>query len=183
MFMPFTVTQDTIVHFLTVSLTLCLGYSQLMIKQSLYLLVMRILINPSGWSLYLLLIGTGVITDICNLSSCEQLVRCPTHIAGNRVDIVMTDVPDIVDVFVDTPLGTSDHCFVSCVLLVEQYVPEYNIRCTIFLQHRTNCDNVRCAVRSFTWSTILTSTDPLDAFDQAIGEVIGRLVPTTVFRS
>ena len=28
----------------------------------------------------------------------------------------MTDVPDIVDVVVVTPLVTSDHCFVSCVL-------------------------------------------------------------------
>ena len=39
-------------------------------------------------------------------------MRCPTHIAGNRLDLVMTDVPDIVDVVVGTPLGTSDHCFV-----------------------------------------------------------------------
>ena len=60
---------------------------------------------------------------ICNLSGCEQLVRCPTHIAGNRL-LVMTDVPDIVDVFFGTPLGTSDHCFVSCVLRVEQSVQE-----------------------------------------------------------
>ena len=28
----------------------------------------------------------------------------------------MTDAPDLVDVFVGTPLNTSDHCFVSCVL-------------------------------------------------------------------
>ena len=82
----------------------------------------------------------------------------------------MTDVPDISDVFVGTPLGTSDHCFVSCVLQVEQSVPEYNIRSTDFLKHRTNWDNVCCAVRSFTFGTILKSVDPLDAFDRAIGE-------------
>ena len=44
--------------------------------------------------------------DFCNLSDCEQLVRCLTHIADNRFYLVMTDVPDIVDVFVGTPLGT-----------------------------------------------------------------------------
>ena len=92
--------------------------------------------------------------DFCNLSGCKQLVCCPTHIAGNRLDLVMTDVPDIVDVIVGTPLGTSDQCFVSCVCRVEQSVPEYNIRRTVFLKHRTNWDNVRCAVRSFTWSSI-----------------------------
>ena len=62
--------------------------------------------------------------DFCNLLGCEQLVRCPTDIAGNRLELVMTDAPDIVDVFVGTPLGISDHCFVSCVLRVEQSVPE-----------------------------------------------------------
>ena len=69
------------------------------------------------------------------------------------------------------------------MLQIEQSVPEYNIRSTIFLKHRTNWYNVRCAVRRFTWSTILKSADPLDAFDQAICEVIGRLIPTTVLSS
>ena len=107
-----------------------------------------------------------------------QLVPCPTQIAGNRLDIVMTDVLDIVDVFVGTPLGTSDHCFVSCVLWVEQSVPEHNTRSTVFLKHRTNWDNICCAVMSLTWSTILKSADPLHAFDRAIGEVsVGLLLP------
>ena len=83
--------------------------------------------------------------------------------------------------FVGTPLGTSDHCFFSCVLRGEQFVPEYNFRSTVFLKHRINWYNVRCAVRSFTWSTILRSADPLNAFDPAICEVIGWYVPTTVF--
>ena len=61
MFMPFTVTQQTMVHFIVVSLTLWLGYSQLMIKQSLSLLVMRMLITLSSWSRSLLVIGTGMM--------------------------------------------------------------------------------------------------------------------------
>ena len=95
----------------------------------------------------------------------------------------MKDVSDTVDVFVGTPMGASDHCYVSCVLRVEQSVPEYNIRSILFLKYPTNWDNVSCAVRSLALSTILKSADPLDAFDRAIGEVIGRIVPTTVFRS
>ena len=73
--------------------------------------------------------------DVCNLSGCEQLVRCPSHIAVNRLDLVITDVPNIVDVVVGTPQGTSDHCFVSCELRVEKSVPEYNVRSTVFLKH------------------------------------------------
>ena len=76
--------------------------------------------------------------DFCNLSGCDQLVRCPTHIAGNRLDLDLTDAPDRVDVFVGTPLGTSDHSIVSCVLRVEQCVPEHNVRSTVFLKHCTN---------------------------------------------
>ena len=70
--------------------------------------------------------------DFSNLSGSEQLVRYPTHIVGNRLDLVTTDAPNIIDVFVCTPLGNSDYCFVSCVLRIEQSVPEYNVRSTSF---------------------------------------------------
>ena len=43
--------------------------------------------------------------------------------------------------------------------------------------HRTNWDNVRSAVRSFTYNTILKSADPLVAFDRAISEVNGMFLP------
>ena len=72
------------------------------------------------------------VLDFCNLSGCEQLERGATYIAGDRLDLVMTDVPHIVDVVVGTPLGTSDHCLVSYVLRVEQSVPEYNVRVVSF---------------------------------------------------
>ena len=77
-------------------------------------------------------------------------MRCPARIAGNRLDLIMADVPGIVEVVVCTLLGTSYHCFVSCVLRVEQSVPEYNVRSTVFLMHCTNWDSVCTAVRSFT---------------------------------
>ena len=104
-------------------------------------------------------------------------------IAGNILDLVITDVPCIVDVVRDTPLRTSDHCFINCVLRVEQSVPKYNVRSTVFLKHHTNWDSVRSAVWSFTRSTILKSADPLVAFDGAICDVSGRYVPTTVLLS
>ena len=58
----------------------------------------------------------------CNLSGFEQLVRCSTPIPGNRLDLVMTDIPDIVDVVVGilrTSLqiaALSVVCFVSSSL-------------------------------------------------------------------
>ena len=139
---------------------------------------MRMLITMSGRCLSLLLIGTDVmllILAICLVVSSWFAVQLTLLVTDSI--LLMTDVPDIVDVFVGTPLGTSDHCFVSCVLRVEQSVPEYNIRSTVVLKHHTNWDNVRCAVRSFSLSTILKSFDPLDAFDRASGELFFLVDP------
>ena len=86
-----------------------------------------------------------------------------SHIAGNRLDLVMTDAPDFVDVSLGTPLGTSDNCFVNCDLLIEQVITEHNIRHVVHLKHRINSDNVRNAVRSLSWNTILRSSDPIGA--------------------
>ena len=181
MFMPFTITQSMVVHFMTLSFN-SMARVQSVDDKSVFVFVFDANAHHSEW--FWLVSPTyrhrRDALDFCNLSGCEQLVCGPTHIAGNRLDLVMTDEPDIVDVVGGTPLGTSDHCFVSCVLRVEQSVPEYNVRSTVILKHRTNWDSVRSAVRSFTWRTILNSADPLVAFDRAIGEVIGRYVPTTV---
>ena len=135
--MPFTVTQSTLVHIMTLSLGTVM---QLVIRQSLSLLVMPMLITRSGSSQSLLLIDIGVMLLICAI--CQVVSSwCVVPLAllhGNRLDLVMTDVPDIVDVVVGTPLGTSDHCIVSCVLLVEQYVPQYSVRSMVFLKHHSN---------------------------------------------
>ena len=71
--------------------------------------------------------------DFCNLSGCGQFVRGATHITGNRLVLVMTDIPDIVDVVIGTPHGKLDHCYVSCVPRVDQSVPKYNVRSAVFL--------------------------------------------------
>ena len=34
-----------------------------------------------------------------------------THIAGNLLDVVMTDIPAVVNVSVGTHIGTSNYCF------------------------------------------------------------------------
>ena len=112
-----------------------------MIEQFLSLLAMQMLITQSGWSLSLILIGTGMITlDFSKLSGCEQFIHCPIH----------------------------SHCPIS----------------TIFLKHHNNWDNVAEQSGALNRAaTILNAVDPLDAFDQATGEVIGKLVPTIVLCS
>ena len=94
-----------------------------------------------------------VAFDLYNLSGCDQQIRCLTHIAGNRLDLVIMDAPDIAEVFVDTPLGTYDPALsVVCFELSNLYPSTMSQ--VLFLKHRTNLDNVRCA--DIVFVTVLT---------------------------
>ena len=43
------------------------------------------------------------------VSGCDQLVVGPTHARGGTLDLLITDVPDLVRVAVVAPIGNSDH--------------------------------------------------------------------------
>ena len=47
--------------------------------------------------------------DFPTVSGCDQLVIGPTHARGITLDLLMTDVPDLVRVAVVAPLGRSGH--------------------------------------------------------------------------
>ena len=47
--------------------------------------------------------------DFSTVSGCDQLVIGLTHARGRTLDLLMTDVPDLVLVAVVAPLGRSDH--------------------------------------------------------------------------
>ena len=47
--------------------------------------------------------------NFATVSGCNQLVIGPTHACGGTLDLLMTDVPDIVQVAIVAPLGRSDH--------------------------------------------------------------------------
>ena len=47
--------------------------------------------------------------DFATVSACDQLVIGPTHVRGGTRDLLMTDIPDLVQVTVVAPLFSSDH--------------------------------------------------------------------------
>ena len=57
------------------------------------------------------------------LSGCDQLVVGPTHEHGGILDLLMTDVPDLIRVAVGAPIGNSDHSSLSSVISIAQAVP------------------------------------------------------------
>ena len=57
--------------------------------------------------------------DFTTVSGCDQLVVGQTHARGGTLDLLMTDVPDLVRVDIVAPIGNSDHSFLSAVISKE----------------------------------------------------------------
>ena len=51
--------------------------------------------------------------DFATVTGCDQLVVGPTHAHGVTLDLLMTDVHDLVRVAVVAPIGNSDHSSLS----------------------------------------------------------------------
>ena len=47
--------------------------------------------------------------DFATVSGCDQLVIWLYHARGGTLDLLMTDVPDLLQMNVASPLGNSDH--------------------------------------------------------------------------
>ena len=46
-----------------------------------------------------------MVFDFTTVSGCDQLVVGPTHARGGILDLLVTDVPDLVRVAVVAPIG------------------------------------------------------------------------------
>lgn len=114
--------------------------------------------------------------DFASVSGCSQLVSGPTHHAGNCLDLVLTDVPDIVKAEVKAPIGTSDHSAISIKLDLRQPVPSYTITKEVYLKNRVNWNNVRDDVSRIQLGAILRSAEPMSAFNDQILSIIQRRV-------
>ena len=60
--------------------------------------------------------------DFATVFGCDQLVVGPTHARGRTLDLLMTDVPDLVRVAVVAPIGNSDYYSLSAVISMAQAV-------------------------------------------------------------
>ena len=69
---------------------------------------------------------------------CDQLVIGKTHARGGTLDLLMTDVPDLVRVAVVAPLGCSDHSSLSIVISMARAINNLCVSRRVILKHRVN---------------------------------------------
>ncbi len=118
--------------------------------------------------------------DFADVSGCDQLVSGPTHERGGTLDLLFTDVPDLVTVSVRAPVGGSDHSALSFVVKTNQSVPCAVIRKKILLKNRINWDNIERAVRAIPWPDVRRGDDPIAILNDHLHSIVERFVPSRV---
>ena len=88
------------------------------------------------------------------MSGYDQLVVGPTHARGVTLDLLMTDVPDLVRVPVVAPIGNSDHSSLSAVISMAQAVPNLCVSGKVFLKYQVNWDTIGGAIQDLPWRNI-----------------------------
>lgn len=121
-------------------------------------------------------------------SGTTQLIKSPTHHVGdgrslgNCLDLAFTDVPGLVAPSVGTPIGTSDHSYISLKLQLLQNISSFTTSRRIYLKSLVNWGAVDQDVRSIPWSEIYSSSNPISALNSALSDIIVRRVPSRIVK-
>ena len=118
--------------------------------------------------------------DFATVSGCDQLVVGPTHARGRTLDLLMTDVPDLVRVAVLATIINSDHSFLSAVISMAQEVPNLCVSRKVSLKHQANWNTVCGAIRELPWRNIWLSDNLAEVLNEHLSLLVGRYVPTKV---
>ena len=110
------------------------------------------------------------------------MVVSPTHTRDGSLDLLITDVPDLVRVSVVAPIGNSDHSSLSAVISMAQAVPNLCVSRKVFLKHEVNWNRVCSAMQDLPWRNIWSADNPVEVLNEHLLLLFGRFVPTKVIR-
>ena len=96
---------------------------------------------------------------------CDQLVVGQTHVGCGTLDLLMTDVPDLVRVSIVAPIGNSDHSSLSAIISKAQAVPNLCVSSKVFLKHQVNWNMVCGAMQNLPWRNIWSADNPVEVLN------------------
>ena len=105
-----------------------------------------------------------------------------THACGGTLDLLMTDVPDLVRVSVIAPIGNSDHSSLSAVISMVQADPNLCVSRKVFLKHHVNWNTVFGVMQDLPWRNIWPADNPVEVLNDHLLLLVGRFVPTKIIR-
>ena len=120
--------------------------------------------------------------DFATVSGCDQFFVGTTHARGGTLDLLMTDVPDIVRVYVVAPIGNSDHSSLSAVISMVQSVPNLCGSRKVFIKHQVNGNTVCGAMQDLPWRNIFSADSPVEVLNEHLLLLVVRFVLTKVIR-
>ena len=120
--------------------------------------------------------------DFATVAGCDQLVIGPTHARGGTLDLLMTDVPDIVREAVVAPLGRSDHSTLSIAISMAQAIPNLCVSKRVLLKHQLNWTAVCDAIGVLPWRSIWSANNPVEMLNVHLSLLVERFITTKVIR-
>ena len=110
------------------------------------------------------------------------MVVGPTHARGGTLDLMMTDVPDLVRVAIVAPIGNSDHSSLSAVISMAQAVPNLCVSRKVFLKHQVNWKTVCGAIQELPWRNIWLSDNPVEVLNEHLSLLVVGYVQIKIIR-
>ena len=98
--------------------------------------------------------------------------------SGNCLDLLLTDVPGVVNVSVGPPIGSSDHNVLNVNIRLDSTVRDFTLSRTVYLKSRVVWDAVRADVASIRWRDIYSANCPALALNDALLKVLHARVPS-----
>ena len=123
------------------------------------------------------------VHDFADLSGCDQMVESATHNSRNRLDLVLTTVPGVTVVDIIPPLGSSDHCTISCKVTTNAPMPDITFSRKVFIKSRADWVGVRADVQSIRWGDVYGAVCPITHLNQLLTGIISRRIPSKIIKT
>ena len=107
------------------------------------------------------------------VSGCNQLVVGPTHARDGTLNLLMTDVPDLVRVAVVAPIGNSDHSSPWAVISMSQAVPNLCVSRKVLVKHQVNWKTVFEAIQDLPCRNIWLADNPVEVLNEHPSLLVG----------